>query len=75
MGRTAIFGPRGWCLNQVASAGWENLDAQHVARYDAIEAASPDREATMVRRLVDRHARGAAGAAAGGAASGRYQAR
>ncbi|MEI4273703.1 hypothetical protein TEK04_18435 [Klenkia sp. LSe6-5] len=40
----------GWRLDQVASAGRENLDAQHVARYDAIEDASPEREVALLRR-------------------------
>lgn len=40
----------GWRLDQVASAGRENLDAEHVARYDAIEDASPDREVTLMQR-------------------------
>lgn len=40
----------GWRLDQVASAGRENLDAQHVARYDSIEDASADREVALLQR-------------------------
>jgi len=40
----------GWRLDQVASAGRENLDAEHVARYDAIENASPDREVALLQQ-------------------------
>lgn len=40
----------GWRLDQVASAGRENLDAQHVARYDAIEDASPAREVALLQQ-------------------------
>ena len=40
----------GWRLDQIASAGRENLDAEHVARYDAIEDASPDREVALLQQ-------------------------
>ncbi|WP_082557259.1 class I SAM-dependent methyltransferase [Modestobacter sp. Leaf380] len=43
-------GRPGWLLDQVASAGRENLDAGHVARYDAIEDAAPDREVALLQR-------------------------
>ncbi|WP_380163460.1 class I SAM-dependent methyltransferase [Jannaschia sp. R86511] len=50
MSGTDTFRPPGWRLDQVASAGRENLDAQHVARYDAIEDASPDREVALLQQ-------------------------
>ena len=40
----------GWRLDQVASAGRENLDAEHVARYDSIENASADRETALLQQ-------------------------
>ncbi|MGY1838209.1 MULTISPECIES: class I SAM-dependent methyltransferase [unclassified Modestobacter] len=50
MPRTDNASQPGWRLDQVASAGRENLDAQHVARYDAIEDASPDREVALLQQ-------------------------
>ena len=50
MSRTDTFRQPGWRLDQVASAGRENLDAQHVARYDAIEDAFPDREVALLQQ-------------------------
>ena len=41
----------GWLLNEVASAGRENLDAAHVARYDAKEDAAAEREVALLRSL------------------------
>lgn len=44
-------GPRpGWLLDEVASAGRENLDAEHVARYDAKEDAGAADEVALLRR-------------------------
>lgn len=40
----------GWRLDQVASAGRENLDVQHAARYDSIEDASPEREVALLQQ-------------------------
>jgi ubiquinone/menaquinone biosynthesis C-methylase UbiE len=42
---------RGWLLDEVASAGRENLDAVHVARYDAIEDAAAAAEVELLRTL------------------------
>jgi tRNA G46 methylase TrmB len=44
------FVPPGWRLGQVAIAGRENLDAQHMARYDAIEDAAADREVAPLQQ-------------------------
>jgi ubiquinone/menaquinone biosynthesis C-methylase UbiE len=41
----------GWMLNEVASAGRENLDADHVGRYDAKEDAGAAEEVAMLQRL------------------------
>jgi SAM-dependent methyltransferase len=41
----------GWLLDEVASAGRENLDAEHVARYDAKEDASAAAEVLFCREL------------------------
>lgn len=41
----------GWWLDELASAGRENLDAAHVARYDAKEDASGAAEVGLLRRL------------------------
>lgn len=48
---TDLAGRDGWLLDQVASAGRENLDAVHVARYDSIEDAAAEDEVTVVKRL------------------------
>lgn len=40
----------GWLLDEVASAGRENLDAEHVARYDAKEDAGAADEVALLRR-------------------------
>ncbi len=40
----------GWALHEVAGAGRENLDAQHVARYDAKEDGGAAEEVAMLRR-------------------------
>ena len=40
----------GWLLDEVASAGRENLDAGHVARYDAKEDAGAGDEVTFLER-------------------------
>jgi ubiquinone/menaquinone biosynthesis C-methylase UbiE len=37
-----------WLLDEIASAGRENLDADHVARYDAKEDADADREVALL---------------------------
>lgn len=41
----------GWQLNQLSSAGRENLDATHVARYDAIEDAGALDEVEILQEL------------------------
>lgn len=41
----------GWLLDQVASAGRENLDVVHVSRYDAIEDAGAAAEVAVIERL------------------------
>ena len=41
----------GWRLNQVSSAGRENLDALHVARYDALEDAGALEEVELLQEL------------------------
>jgi SAM-dependent methyltransferase len=41
----------GWLLDEVASAGRENLDADHVARYDGKEDASAVEEVALLQRL------------------------
>jgi SAM-dependent methyltransferase len=40
----------GWLLDEVASAGRENLDADHVARYDAKEDADAAAEVALLQR-------------------------
>jgi len=50
----AVHAPRsrpGWLLNEVATAGRENLDAGHVARYDAKEDAGAAEEIALLRQL------------------------
>ncbi len=42
----------GWLLDEVASAGRENLDADHVARYDGKEDASAVEEVALLQRLA-----------------------
>jgi ubiquinone/menaquinone biosynthesis C-methylase UbiE len=42
--------PRGWLLDELASAGRENLDATHVARYDIKEDADPLAEVALLQR-------------------------
>jgi ubiquinone/menaquinone biosynthesis C-methylase UbiE len=42
---------RGWLLDEVASAGRENLDVGHVSRYDAKEEADSAQEVQLVTRL------------------------
>jgi ubiquinone/menaquinone biosynthesis C-methylase UbiE len=41
----------GWLLDEVASAGRENLDADHVARYDSKEDGGAIEEVALLRRL------------------------
>lgn len=41
----------GWMLDEVASAGRENLDADHVARYDVKEDAGAVEEVALLQRL------------------------
>jgi SAM-dependent methyltransferase len=41
----------GWMLDEIGSAGRENLDAVHVARYDAKEDAGADAEVELLRTL------------------------
>jgi ubiquinone/menaquinone biosynthesis C-methylase UbiE len=41
----------GWLLDEVGSAGRENLDAAHVARYDGKEDAGGEREVALLERL------------------------
>jgi ubiquinone/menaquinone biosynthesis C-methylase UbiE len=43
--------PPGWVLDEVASAGRENLDAEHVARYDDKEDAGAAAEVKLLQRL------------------------
>lgn len=42
---------KAWVLDELASAGRENLDAQHVARYDGIEDAAAGGEVQLLRDL------------------------
>jgi ubiquinone/menaquinone biosynthesis C-methylase UbiE len=42
---------RSWMLDEVASAGRENLDAEHVARYDAKEDAGAAAEVRLLQQL------------------------
>ncbi len=54
MAMAAVREPRsypGWLLNEIASAGRENLDASHVARYDAKEDAGAVDEIVLLRQL------------------------
>lgn len=49
---THVAAPRpGWLLDEVASAGRENLDAGHVARYDDKEDAGAAAEVALLQRL------------------------
>lgn len=48
---TDLTDGRGWLLDEVAHAGRENLDAVHVARYDAIEDAAPAAEVALLATL------------------------
>ncbi len=41
----------GWLIDEVASAGRENLDVDHVARYDAKEDADAEAELSLLRGL------------------------
>ncbi len=41
----------GWLIDETASAGRENLDAAHVARYDSKEDADADAEAALLESL------------------------
>jgi SAM-dependent methyltransferase len=43
-------GSPGWLLDELAVAGRENLDAQHVARYDRKESASAQDEVALLKR-------------------------
>jgi SAM-dependent methyltransferase len=47
----AADGLPGWLLNEVASAGRENLDPDHVARYDYKEDADAAAEVALLREL------------------------
>jgi ubiquinone/menaquinone biosynthesis C-methylase UbiE len=47
----AIGARHGWLLEELASAGRENLDAAHVARYDAKEDAGAGEEVSLCRAL------------------------
>ena len=40
----------GWLLDEVGSAGRENLDPEHVARYDGKEDAAAADEVALLRR-------------------------
>jgi len=44
-------GRRGWILDELASAGRENLDVDHVDRYDQKEDARADTEIALLARL------------------------
>ena len=44
-------GVPGWMLDEVSSAGRENLDREHVARYDAKEDAGTEAEVRLLERL------------------------
>lgn len=41
----------GWLIDELSCAGRENLDAEHVARYDAKEDASAASEVALLDRL------------------------
>ena len=41
----------GWLLDEVANAGRENLDAEHVSRYDSKEDATASEEVALCRQL------------------------
>lgn len=41
----------GWLLDEVAGAGRENVDVEHVARYDAKEHADADEELVLLKEL------------------------
>jgi ubiquinone/menaquinone biosynthesis C-methylase UbiE len=48
----SVFSGRpGWVLDEIASAGRENLDADHVARYDDKEDADPRAEVSLLQSL------------------------
>ncbi len=49
--RDEARGATGWLLDEIASAGRENLDAAHVARYDAKEDADAPGELRLLRSL------------------------
>lgn len=49
--RTAGKDQPGWLLDEVASAGRENLDAEHVARYDGKEDADAAAEVALLQSL------------------------
>ena len=54
---TSALGTAGWRLDEVASAGRENLDAAHVARYDDKEDAGSLEEVALLRTLgLDKNA-------------------
>jgi hypothetical protein len=42
--------PRGWLLDEVAFAGRENVDPEHVARYDRKMDAGPHEEIALLRQ-------------------------
>lgn len=46
-----VGSPPGWVLDEVASAGRENLDADHVARYDVKEDAGAAAEVAVLQSL------------------------
>ena len=50
--------PPGWLLDELASAGRENLDIDHVARYDQKEDARPDSEIALLASLGRRMPQG-----------------
>ncbi len=49
--RVSSAAERGWLLDELASAGRENLDAGHVARYDTKEDADASNELLLCREL------------------------
>jgi ubiquinone/menaquinone biosynthesis C-methylase UbiE len=51
LARRAIMITAGWMLDEIANAGRENLDADHVARYDRKEDAGASAEVDLLRSL------------------------
>jgi hypothetical protein len=47
-----LHSPPGWLLDEVAIAGRENLDADHVSRYDSKMDAEAAEELVLLKQLV-----------------------